>query len=96
NVQAQYGELGTIPYDTKVTLKVEHYLGTVGRADGVVKIWINGVLIWTSPGMNFRQEAADGLGYFQVGEQAQSFDGSPVNEIRYWDNIAFSNSFMVP
>lgn len=93
-VQGSYGGLGTIPFDTKVNLKVEHYLGTVGNADGVVKIWVDGVLIWTSPGINFRQEPADGFGYFQVGEQAQSYNGSVVDEVRYWDNVSISNSFI--
>lgn len=91
NVQAQFNNLGTIPYDTKVNIKVEHNLGSIGSANGVVRIWVNGNLIWTSPGMNFRQDAYDGLGFFQIGEQAQTFDGSPVDEVRYWNNVSIAN-----
>ena len=75
----------------------------LGRADGILRVWLNGVLVfdkktmtWSDPlwvgntsgGVPF--EASDiYFENFLVGEQVNRNDGG-FNENRYWDNVAFS------
>lgn len=75
----------------------------LGRADGILRVWLNGALVfekntmtWSDPawvgntsgGVPF--EASDiYFENFLVGEQVNRNDGG-FNEYRYWDNVAFS------
>ncbi|MEO5589487.1 MAG: hypothetical protein ABIS03_07870 [Gemmatimonadaceae bacterium] len=65
-------------------------LGSVGKADCTMQLFIDDSLKVTTPPVNCRQRAEDGLGYFQVGDQCQTFDKSLCNEVRYLDDVSIT------
>lgn len=90
--------------DTWYTLEVYQVMeSAIGRADGVLQIWLNGQMVfnkatmrWSDPGWVGR--ATQGVAFeasdiyferFRVGDQVNWNEGS-FDEFRYWDNVQFS------
>ncbi len=82
----------SVPFDRWFRLELETYLGTIGNTDGYGKIYLDGTLVYTSPPTNFKREAADGIGFVEVGDQVQTYDQSIPNEVRYLDNVSLATS----
>lgn len=85
------------------TIEVYQRMETaVGRADGVLQIWLKGESIFSNTHMTWSDPAWIGntsggvpfsgddiyFEHFLVGDQVMSF--SSYDEYRYWDNVAFS------
>lgn len=86
------------------TLEVFQRMETaIGLADGVLQVWLDGVLIFDKSTMTWSDPAWVGntssgvpfaasdiyFEHFMVGEQVNWMDGS-FDEYRYWDNVEFS------
>lgn len=75
----------------------------IGRADGVLQIWLDGKLVFNSATMTWSDPAWVGdmtygvpfdpadiyFEHFRVGDQVNWNEGS-FDEFRYWDNVEFS------
>ncbi len=93
--------------NTWYTLEVyQHMESAIGRADGVLQVWLDGNLVfsksdmtWTDP--NWLTDTAKYpvpfdpadiyFKHFLVGNQVNLDQGS-FDEIRYWDNVEFSTT----
>ncbi len=95
NSQAENQGLLAVPFDTPIHLKFDVNLGSVGLSDGWIDVYVTdmNVAVHRMSNMNFRQDIRDGLGYFQIGEQAQGSPGTNVNEKRYYPGF---NMYSIP
>ena len=99
--QLEYSTGYTWPFNTKVTVELETYLGTVGNPDGRARVWINGSQVWenntgTQP-ITFKSASGDDIGYFQIGNQFHWLAGATAyDEFRYLDRLALSTQRIGP
>ncbi len=90
--------------NTWYTLEVYQRLeSAIGRADGVLQVWLDGKLVFNSSTMTWSDPAWVGdmssgvpfdaadiyFKHFRVGDQVNWNEGS-FDEFRYWDNVEFS------
>jgi hypothetical protein len=69
------------------------------RADGIIQLWVNGVLTYTATDVQLTGSGWRTLGWdtWWVGHQREGTGGeTAVDEDRYWDNVAFSSSRIGP
>jgi hypothetical protein len=86
------------------TLEVFQQMETgIGRADGILRVWLDGMLIFDKTSMTWSDPAWVGnnsnsvpfeasdiyFEHFLVGQQVNWWTGS-FDEYRYWDNVEFS------
>ncbi|HJX18597.1 MAG TPA: hypothetical protein VJ437_10420 [Acidiferrobacterales bacterium] len=85
-------ELAPIVFDRWYAIEVGVRLNTPGLADGELRLWLDGALIFERTGIRFRDNLKP-LGRVMVGDQINRA-GNEVgySEERYWDDIAIANS----
>lgn len=89
-----YSVTGGLSWDTWHELQFEMQLNTPGQLDGVARVWVNGVQTYANTAMNLRGICSTPISFFSVGEQANRYNYNLLDELRYWDDIAFSTSFI--
>jgi uncharacterized protein YjdB len=85
------------------TLKVQLKVNTSFAAtDGVLRIWYDGRLIyehtnmrWTDPTWTDDPKTYQWVSW-QVGQQTDSFTTAAFDEYRYWDNVTFTKTAILP
>ena len=86
--------LGTMKWDTWNEVELEYDAGTPGVANGAWNVWLNGTKTSGQSGLIARDTAYSfAPNEVDFGQQADSFSIA-VDEYRYWDDIAFSGSFI--
>lgn len=71
-------------------LKLHVRLNTPGADDGVVRLWVNGVLKLERRNLDIRESTDYGMGRFILSSYATDASGSDGTQ--WWDNIVLSNS----
>ena len=84
-------------------LELELQANTPGAFDGLFNVWIQKVGVDPIPikmlsgtGVSFRGSQTTGMGLIRIGEQADRQNWQVVDELRYWDDIKISTSYIGP
>jgi hypothetical protein len=88
--------LATLEYDRWYALELEIQNNTPNVADGIARVWLDGVLLFERKDMFLNGNSEFKILKFNVGEQAQRSNFERMNEFRYWDNIAFADAYIGP
>lgn len=90
---------GTISYDKKTSIEIQITNNSaVGRADGLLRIWVDGNLVLDKSGIEFLTTSAPFV-KFMFGQQTQhqlNDKSITFDEYRYWDNMALSTKRIGP
>ena len=93
--EMKYG-IAPISWRTWNTLEVEFQINSRGKADGWIKIWVNGVLRYERTNLLLFSAQADPsterIFEFPVGNQEQWESKEKMGDYRLWDNIQFRTS----
>jgi hypothetical protein len=87
-------DIGSMNFDTWNEVQMELQLNTPGAADGIIRIWLNGALVYEVTNASIRGTCSTPLSFFSVGRQSNRYNYSVVDEYRYWDDIAISTSML--
>jgi len=83
---------GLIKVDQWHCLELEAKLNTPNVSDGLVRVWLDGVLVYERLNISIRSDNR-ALGVIQVGTQIdRSGDSEERHEDRYWDDIIISDT----
>jgi hypothetical protein len=75
-------------------VQVEVKANTPGSSDGEMRVWVDGSQVVNKTGLNMRGTCTIGLSRFAIGFQADRYNYDVVDEVRYWDNVAISTSYI--
>ena len=64
--------------------------------DGELRLWINGISVYWATGQNIRLANTLGINLPLVGQQVNRYDGTAIDEFRYWDQIVMSDTYIGP
>jgi hypothetical protein len=77
-----------LDYNRWYTLQFEMKLNTPGKADGYMRLWVNGVIVGEKIGLYWRTATyMMGVTRLEFGEQVDRLNFVPVNEYRYWRRL---------
>jgi len=93
----QWYNVAQLNFNTWHSIEFETLANTPGASDGSMTVWVNGTQVWTMTGLNIRGTNTDGIGWIQLGAQAQR-QGSyqAVDEYRYMGDVYVATSYIGP
>ena len=74
-------------------VEVELKLNSVGKNDGLVRLWLDGNLELERTALTFRIDNKP-FGWIEIGRQIDRNDGLEHYEDRYWDDITISSTYV--
>jgi hypothetical protein len=92
----QWYGLGHIPWESWHEVEIEVNFGTPGNSDGYWNIWLDGKKTGGVSGLTLRDAGYTNLpNEIDIGNQVDVLAGGiSVDEFRYWDDLAFNDSFI--
>ena len=94
--------LYTMNFDTWYSIETEVLVNSSGNSDGALRVWVNGSQVFEQTGLgapgalNMAGTCGNGVTSIQIGRQANRYNWDPVNEVRYWDDVVISTSYIGP
>ena len=83
-------------WDTWYYLEMEHQSNASGYSDGIIRVWVNGVLWFEATNLHMRSSGTTvGIHRTEIGNQTN--EGVwPYNEYRYWDDVVIADAYIGP
>ena len=88
--------IDTLEFDRWYCIENEVQLNTPGLSDGIVRVWVDGVLAISSTSVNIRGSKTTKTVRIQPGRQVDRQNFLPADEYRYWDDVVVSDSYIGP
>ncbi len=89
-----FWDVFTLAYNTWYQVEFGVVPNSPGNSDGSLTVWINGTQVWQQTNLNIRGTASTGIGWVQIGDQADRTNFLPINEYRFISNIAIGTSYI--
>lgn len=83
-------------WDNWAAVEMEVAVNTPGASDGVVNVWIDGILRISSTTAHIRGTDTGGLQNMRFGVQTDNTGTNTVEEYRYWDDIVIAKEYIGP
>jgi hypothetical protein len=91
NTGQTFKNLHPFSYDRWHTVEMEVQFGDINTANGTVRLWVNGVLIWERTDFNFLMTTNHYLNLLQIGQQVHPLGtDNTYDEVRFWDDVTIS------
>jgi hypothetical protein len=90
----QWYHVAALNFNTWYEIEFAVVPNTPGLSDGSMALWVNGAQVWQMKGLNIRGSYTDGVGWVEVGDQAQRFGYYALDEYRYLDDVAIGTSYI--
>lgn len=84
---------GKVHYGEWHFIEIELKLNSVGKKDGLVRVWLDGNLELERTALTFRIDNKP-LGWIEIGRQIDRNDSFEHHEDRYWDDITISSTYV--
>lgn len=87
----------TLAFDTWYHIQLEVQFNTPGSRDGIIRLWLNGTLIYEQLTASMRATGATTAGDgIRFGVQMNRVASQAVEEYRYWDDVAITDGYVYP
>ncbi len=89
----RWTNLPTYSYNTWYSLEVHVKANTPGVSDGVIQVWVGGILAYTNSAVNLRGNCTTNITRIAYGDQVNQLNmqlTDVIDEYRYWDDIVIS------
>jgi hypothetical protein len=90
-------------FDQWYYVEVEVQVNTPGQADGLIRMWVQGIGVDPSPikvievrNQEVRGAWTTGITRFGVGDQADRLNYIVIDEERYWDDVVVADAYVGP
>lgn len=91
------GTLATVNRDTWYSIEAEIQLNTPGVANGIYRVWLDGVPIYNQTDRNLRYDCTADVDYFRIcGIQSNLLDASILDEHRFCDDAVVATGYIGP
>lgn len=86
-----------LAFDTWYSIEFQVKSNTTATSnDGELRLFINGVSVYWTTGQNVRLANTLGINLVLVGQQVNRYNGTAIDEFRYWDQVVMSGTYIGP
>jgi IPT/TIG domain/Bacterial Ig domain len=88
--------IAALPLNQFLPIEMEVKANEPGVANGELRVWLNGVLVFQKTGLTLRDAiyGTEGIKYIELGRQVDRVNYTTVDEYRYWDDIVIADAYI--